>query len=49
MQTIGISVTLRIPDTMTPEAACSEVATSIGFGKPKVSLQWVLPDEVTGE
>lgn len=49
MQTIGVMVTLRIPDSMTPEKACEEVATSVGFGTPKVSLQWMLPDEATGE
>lgn len=54
MQTIGINITLRIPDHMTPEQAVGDVRTSIGFGQAlDVNLAWVLPDpptdEVTGE
>jgi hypothetical protein len=43
MQIVGIYVTLAIPDSMTPEQACAEVKTSIGFGHPEVKLQYVLP------
>jgi hypothetical protein len=44
LQKIGVYVRLEIPDSMTPEQAVAELKTSIGFGKPEISLQYILPD-----
>lgn len=44
MQQIGVIIELIVPDSMTPNKVIEEVKTSIGFGKPVVTLQYVLPD-----
>lgn len=38
------SVMLRVPDNTTPEDAFRDLRTSIGFGNPRIELQYVLPD-----
>ncbi len=45
----GFMVWLTIPLGMTPEAVRDELETCISFGRPEVSLQYVLPPSPDGE
>lgn len=49
MRVMIASVTMKIPDGMTPEQALRELHTSIAFGQPRISVQFVSDAEVTLE
>lgn len=40
MQVIIASVTLTVPDNMTPEQIIRDLETSIAFGRPKISIMY---------
>lgn len=44
MYTAGFTVTLRLPERITPAQARRELLTCVSFGSPEVSAPWVLPD-----
>jgi hypothetical protein len=44
MYSAVFTVTLRLPDTMTPAEARANLKTSIGFGNPEISHPYVIAD-----
>ena len=45
MYTAIFTVTLRLPDTMTPEEARANLKTSVSFGSPVITHPFVIPDD----
>jgi hypothetical protein len=48
MQEIGFLVVMRVPATMAPEIVKDDLRRNIGFGRPEVTLQYVLPETPIG-
>lgn len=44
MNTVGYLVVLRLPDSMSPEDARTDLITSIGFGRPEIRQLFIFPD-----